>query len=582
MGVPGLFSSLVKANPEIIKKTIENNESNNTSLPNHFYLDFNCAIYCAFNNNSSIKTEESLIIYTVEYLETLCKTISNLELIYIALDGVPVFGKCVQQRNRRFHSICRKNRSTKINETFGSETDKSSVNNNIDLNCITPGTPFMYDLSLAIRKAIAQSPIFKNKTVIFSDSSVPKEGEHKLMHHIREAKHLAIDGNEKERLLYGTEHNTVIYGMDADLLFLSLILHLPNVYLFREAPEFGKFAVRNESDKFLFMDITVLSDTIIEDFKFYNPTLDIDKKDRYIDDYAFLGMLLGNDFMPKNHWYSIHEGGYERFISAYFQNHNHSEKFLVDRQSLQINTEMLCDIWYIIKNQEQEAIVKLFEKRKKARPYITAEMTERERQQTLSDFYPLQHLYVEQEIAPAKPNWKPRYYKICFNMEYSPSNIQMATQAYLKTLVWNFLYYFDEAPSWDWYYPFDYAPTFADIYDELLKHKNINMTSSNKVFHFKPSSPIDQQALLFMVLPFASRFLIVKDAAHKLSDPKCPMNIYFPKRYGLNVAFHRYYHECTPVIYKMEIEKVKKFMKECKFTEDELRRNLEGKLFIRE
>ena len=54
MGVPGLFSSLVKANPEIIKKTIENNESNNTSLPNHFYLDFNCAIYCAFNNNSII------------------------------------------------------------------------------------------------------------------------------------------------------------------------------------------------------------------------------------------------------------------------------------------------------------------------------------------------------------------------------------------------------------------------------------------------------------------------------------------------------------------------------------------------
>ena len=108
------------------------------------------------------------------------------------------------------------------------------------------------------------------------------------------------------------------------------------------------------------------------------------------------------------------------------------------------------------------------------------------------------------------------------------------------------------------------------------------MTSSNKIFHFKPSSPIDQQALLFIVLPFASRFLIVKDAARKLSDSKCPMNIYFPKRYGLNVAFHRYYHECTPVIYKMEIEKVKKFMKECKFTEDELRRNLEGILFIRE
>jgi hypothetical protein len=58
------------------------------------------------------------------------------------------------------------------------------------------------------------------------------------------------------------------------------------------------------------------------------------------------------------------------------------------------------------------------------------------------------------------------------------------------------------------------------------------------------------------------------------------MRIYFPKRYALNVAFHRYYHECTPIIYKMEIGKVKKFIKDCKLNEDELKRNLEGKLFI--
>jgi hypothetical protein len=46
------------------------------------------------------------------------------------------------------------------------------------------------------------------------------------------------------------------------------------------------------------------------------------------------------------------------------------------------------------------------------------------------------------------------------------------------------------------------------------------------------------------------------------------------------VAFHRYYHECTPIIYKMEIGKVKKFIKDCKLNEDELKRNLIGKLFI--
>jgi 5'-3' exoribonuclease 2 len=201
----------------------------------------------------------------------------------------------------------------------------------------------------------------------------------------------------------------------------------------------------------------------------------------------------------------------------------------------------------------------------------------------LTDFYPLQpqNLYIEQAIEPTKPNWQQRYYKTCFNMENTPENISNICQIYLKTLVFNFLYYFDECPSWDWYYPYAYAPTFSDVYEEILKHKNINTTAttSNKLFQFKKSIPIEQQTLLFVVIPLASRSLIVTDASRKLLDPKCPMNIYFPKKYSLNVAFHRYYHECTPIIYRMDMEKVKKFMKECKYTEDELRRNLDGELF---
>ena len=267
-------------------------------------------------------------------------------------------------------------------------------------------------------------------------------------------------------------------------------------------------------------------------------------------------------------------------MSAWSQVHNHTEKFLVDSKTTQINTEMLADIWFIIKGSEQASICKLFEKRKKLKIRVTQDMTERERQQMLSDFYPLQHLYIEQEIAPHLPNWKARYYKICFNMEYTPANIEMICQTYLKTLMFSYLYYYDECPSQTHYYPFAYAPPFADIYDELIKHKNIN-PSSNKLFQFGKTKPIDQQTLLFMVLPIVSKKFMITDAAQKLADPKCPMNIYFPKKYGLNVAFHRYYHECTPIIYKMDLDIVKKFIKECKFTEDELRRNLVGDLFIK-
>jgi len=588
MGIPGLFASLIKEHNneeiKIINKQINNN------LTNHLYLDFNCAIYQVVK--PELKTPESLIIYIVEYLETLCKIIPDVSFIYIAIDGVVNAGKQKQQRDRRFHSICKKNRINKINQTYGSNIDKTFINNELDMNMVSPGTSFMYDLAFEIKKILKNSPIFRNKKVIFSDSSLPGEGEHKILQHIRLSKHLAIDGNESERFLFGTEHNTIIYGLDNDLIILSLGCHQPNTYLFREANEYGNFATIYEGKKFLFMDIDELSKAIIKSFNKYCKMLDSQNIHRYIDDYVFISMILGNDFMPKNHWYSIYEGGLDKILSCYFQIHNHTEEFLVNNTTLQINTEMLGDIWYLIKAGEYDAVCKLFEKRKKARVFIKPEMSERERQQLISDFYPLQHLYVEQAIEPTKPLWQSRYYKICFNnMEYTPDNTAMVCQAYLKTLVWNYLYYnMDECPSWDWVYPYSYSPLFSDIYDELVKHKNINTSgsgsgsgsssASNRVFNFKKSEPIDQQTLLFMVLPKASHKLIVKDIARKLIEPQCPMNIYFPKTYGLNVAFHRYYYECTPIICKMDIDKVRKFVKECKFTEDELRRNLVGDLFI--
>jgi 5'-3' exonuclease len=361
------------------------------------------------------------------------------------------------------------------------------------------------------------------------------------------------------------------------------------MYLFREANEYGKISnicmSSSGGKKYLFMDISELVNAIITNFKDTygcSKIEGIEMRNKYIDDYIFLGMLLGNDFMPKTHWFSIGEGGYERLLSAYWQIHNHTEKFLVDVRGMLINTEMLCDLIYIVKEQEQEAVLSLFAKRRKSKIWIKDDMNEKERQQMLVDFYPLQHLYIEQAIEPQKDGWRDRYYKICLHMENRIENRRMISQSYIKTLIWNFHYYFDECISWDWVYNFDYSPTWNDIYEELVLHKNINITHSgnNKLFHFTKSTPVDSQTLLFMVLPWASRRFMANDIVRKLSSENCPMRIYFPKKYSLNVAFHRYYYECTPIIYKMENGKVKKFIKECKLTEDELKRNLVGKLFI--
>ena len=603
MGVPKLFHSLIQqyhhndvTNPTgyyIIRRDV------NQELPIHLYFDFNSAVYQVIK--PEIKTEDVLITHVVAYLDSLCNAvgIDQCQLVYIALDGVPPMGKIHQQRIRRFHSICRNNRITKINELYGTNesdtktkgNENSAKNEYIDTNMITPGTAFMHSLGLGIKKYLLErtanarsNGIARKVKYIFSDSSIPGEGEHKLIYHIREGQRLAVDGTPEERELYGTAHNTVIYALDNDLIMLALTLGIDNLYLFRESTEYGQFAMIHEGRRYLYMDIAELEEALIQNFRESYGCSKIEteeQKRRYIDDYVFLGMLLGNDFMPKTHWFSIAEGGYERLLSAYWQIHNHTEAFMIDRNSMLINTEMLCDMLYLIKEQEQEAVESLFTKRRRAKVRVRNDCTEQERQILLMDFYPLQHLKVEQVIDPWKTEWRERYYKICFNMDSNRAeNITMITQAYLKTLVWNFHYYFDKCISWDWAYTFPYSPTWHDIYNELVKHKNINISSSNKLFKFSSSKPVDSQTLLLMVLPWASRRFMASSIARKLELEDCPMRIYFPKKYGLNVAFHRFYHECTPIIYKMDIAKVRRFINGCKLNEDEIKRNLVGTQFL--
>ena len=133
-----------------------------------------------------------------------------------------------------------------------------------------------------INHLIFNDSFFNSKEIIYNDHLNPGEGEHKILKYIRETN------------LIG---NSVIYGLDADLIMLGLASNTNNIYLLRESLEFGK-----PTEDFLYFDIDSLKCGLIQDFKerytIDNKFLDNRLIINIINDYIFICFFLGNDFLP--------------------------------------------------------------------------------------------------------------------------------------------------------------------------------------------------------------------------------------------------------------------------------------------
>ena len=100
-----------------------------------------------------------------------------------------------QQRSRRFRSQQEAKETREAEAKLRAEMEAKGMAlpppkpPSWDHNVITPGTPFMADLTAFLRKLVAervaQHPAWQQLAVVLSDASVPGEGEHKLIEHVR-------------------------------------------------------------------------------------------------------------------------------------------------------------------------------------------------------------------------------------------------------------------------------------------------------------------------------------------------------------------------------------------------------------
>jgi 5'-3' exoribonuclease 1 len=171
--------------------------------------------------------------------------------LVLAVDGVAPLAKIHQQRGRRYRSVM-----------------SSSQEMRFDPNCITPGTDFMFRLDEHFRKWIQNNIQNLPEKILYSNHMVPGEGEQKIFDYVRSYE---ISG-------YGSH---IIYGLDADLIILSLISRLKGVYLLRE-----KSLEQNKYERLIVIDE-------VREYLYERMCTD-----SAIDDFAILSFFLGNDFIP--------------------------------------------------------------------------------------------------------------------------------------------------------------------------------------------------------------------------------------------------------------------------------------------
>ena len=209
MGIPVYFKTLVSKYQDTIL-----HKGNFNDIQSIFF-DLNCLIHPCCRG---LTDETEMIHKILSEIQRIIDYVNPSELVYIAIDGIAPAGKMKQQRMRRFKKA--------VENKYSNEKPWNT-------NAISPGTLFMKRLNHELKEFIQKI----SRKIILSDSDERGEGEHKILHYI------------KDHQLSG---NISIYGLDADLIMLSLVSQQNNIYLLRERTEYN---IEDTEEEFIYLKI---------------------------------------------------------------------------------------------------------------------------------------------------------------------------------------------------------------------------------------------------------------------------------------------------------------------------------------
>lgn len=201
----------------------------------------------------------------------------------------------------------------------------------------------MDTLAISLRYWIAyklnNDPAWAKLKIIISDSTVPGEGEHKIMNFVR-----------SQRASPEHDPNTrhVIYGLDADLIMLGLGTHEPHFRVLREdvffdekkgrmckvcgqtghkaeectgkakekEGEFDEKSKGKHKKPFIWLHVEILREYLSAELDVPGLPFKFDLE-RALDDWVFMCFFVGNDFLPHLPSLDIRDGGIDTLISIW-------------------------------------------------------------------------------------------------------------------------------------------------------------------------------------------------------------------------------------------------------------------------
>lgn len=585
MGVPEFFRWLSKKYPSIVTKCVEEKPRvvNNVAIPvnvskpnpnniefDNLYIDMNGIIHpsCRPENKPAPKTEDEMMIAIMENVDKTFSMIRPRKLVYLAIDGVAPKAKMNQQRARRFRAAKER---VELNEKI--QEIKQSLRNqgllvpeektqHFDSNCITPGTHFMHRLAECLKYYIYarmnSDEAWKNLQVILSDSSVPGEGEHKILNFIR-----------RQKSLPGYDKNLVhcIHGADADLIMLGLTTREKHFFILREEnkpreqaccicsqvghemeecqglPQHPLVQKPLKNQEFLLVNLTELRHYLEKDLE--TPLPFQQDFDRSIDDWICLCCFVGNDFLPHLPSLEIREGAIDNLVSIYKKTLEQTGNYLtnngiVNLASLQIILKSLSEIEDSTFQRRHEMELAFEKKRQQQQKpveivHLTGQFGPKEldrpgvvvapRQTALE----IRKIQTEQQptdkVVLWKSGWKDRYYQNKFSEKSTNLSFRLNVGIqYVLGLCWVIQYYYQKCVDWDWFFPFHYAPFASDV---------LNAPDINPLFEC--STPIRPLEQLMSVFPPASASFLPKVWRELMENPKSSIAKFYPKDFSVDL-----------------------------------------------